>query len=312
MGTSATNDITSNIPNIIWIEPNLDNEENTSYLKELRNIKNAKISCFKNVKDALVLIKKIKFIETNIIISGSLYVEFIENFEENLTDIFIIPKIIIFTSNKERFIESNKNYIDKYYLFYNLGGIHTSFNDIINFLLKSLSKPINKNDIIKENELTIEFIDCKEKLVLPLFYKSLIEITSADNIEKLTEYLYNKYYTNKEINKLLNSFKNRTDIPIELLSKYYARLYSIESEFNNDMKKELKGDDKDKYLTYIKILFEGVKLKSLPLASNNILYRGSKISNDEIIKIKEYLKNKIKDLPAAIIFFKSFLSFTKI
>ena len=54
----------------------------------------------------LWLIKKIKFSETNIIISVLICNEFIEKFEENWTDIFIIPKIIIFTSNKERFIET--------------------------------------------------------------------------------------------------------------------------------------------------------------------------------------------------------------
>ena len=58
MGTTASNDIISNITNIIWIEQNVDNEENKYYLKELKNIQNIKINCFKNVMDALALIKK--------------------------------------------------------------------------------------------------------------------------------------------------------------------------------------------------------------------------------------------------------------
>jgi len=304
---------------------NVDNKENTYYTKELKKIKNTKIDCFKNVMDALTLIKKIKFSETNIIISGSLYSEFIENFEENLKNIFIIPKIIIFTSNIGKFIENNNNYNDNKISFYNLGGIHIFFNEVKNFL-ESSSKPINKNDIqaqniqspipkimkiFEEKQLTFEYIDCKEKLVLPLLYKSLIEITSTDNIEKYTEYLYNKYSINKEVNKLLKSIQYISDIPIELLSKYYARLYTIESQFYYDINKELRKKEKEKYLLYIKILYEGVNLKSLPLASNNILYRGSKISNDEIIKIKEFLKNKKEDLPGAIVFSKSFLSFSK-
>ena len=100
-------------------------------------------------------------------------------------------------------------------------------------------------------------------------------------------------------------------IPIELLSKYYIRLFTLESQFYNDINKEIRGNEKDKYLSYIKILYEGIKLKSLSIASNNILYRGSKMPNDEIIRIKEYLKNKIKDLPGAIVFSKSFISFSK-
>ena len=76
-----------------------------------------------------------------------------------------MPKIIIFSSNKERFIEK------KYNSFYKIWGIQTSFDDLIYFLLKSLSKPINRKDIIEENELTLEYIDCKEKLLL-FYYKN--------------------------------------------------------------------------------------------------------------------------------------------
>ena len=312
MGNTTTNNTNEpNITNVIWIDPNVDNEENTCYLKELETLENTNINCFKNVIDALTLIKKIKFSETNIIISGSLYKEFIEKFEEILNDIFIIPKIIIFTSNEEKFLEYNKYYNNKNNSFYNLGGIKTSFDDIKNFLIKPLSKPDNSKNKEVENDLTFEYIDCKEKLVLPLLYKSLIEMTSKDNIDKYTEYLYNKYSTNEDINKLLNSIKYIQDIPIELLSKYYIRLYTIESQFYKDINKELRSNEKYQYLLYIKILYEGVKLKSLPLASNNILYRGSKISNKEIIVIKNYLKNKIENLPGAIVFSKSFLSFTK-
>ena len=44
---------------------------------------------------------------------------------------------------------------------------------------------------------------------------------------------------------------------------------------------------------------------------DNILYRGAKISKEEISKIKNYEKRKIDNLPYAIVFSKSFLSFTK-
>ena len=58
-------------------------------------------------------------------------------------------------------------------------------------------------------------------------------------------------------------------------------------------------------------MYEGVKLKALPLVNNNILYRGSKISNDEIITIKNYMQKKIQNLPSSIVFSKVFLSFSK-
>ena len=60
----------------------------------------------------------------------------------------IIPKIIIFTKNKEDFIKLNKDYNnDKFYIY---GGIVTSFNDIKEFL---------KNKEIKYKERPLEEIE---------------------------------------------------------------------------------------------------------------------------------------------------------
>ena len=39
----------------------------------------------------------------------------------------------------------------------------------------------------------------------------------------------------------------------------------------------------------------------MQLASDKVLYPWSKISNNEIIKLKEYLKNKIEGLPGDIV-----------
>ena len=65
------------------------------------------------------------------------------------------------------------------------------------------------------------------------------------------------------------------NIPVEILCKYYARLYTAESSFYKILNSDLKMNNKDKYLylPYIKTFYDGVKLKSLPLASNNILYK---------------------------------------
>ena len=89
------------------------------------------------------------------------------------------------------------------------------------------------------------------------------------------------------------------------------RAYTIESDFYRDINKDLGTNNKKDHLPFIIALYEGTKYKSLPLASNTFLYRGSKISIYELDKIKNYLKNKIKDLPAAIVFSRSFLSFSK-
>ena len=295
---------------MIWIDANIDNKENVAYRKELSSIGSIRLRLAKNVDKAIKYLKNIDFHETKIIVSGRLYPEFIKSFKENIIDIYVAPKIVVFTRNKQKFLEYNKDYLDEDNIFYSSGGVATSFEEIKKLLLNECI--LNKLDKPDDTLLTFEYIDSIEKLILPLFFKALIDNTSNQDLQKYTNLLYETYSKEKEqIKKLLGSIVSLPKIPIEILSKYYAKLYTADSTFHRDINKDLGLNKKEKYLKYIKTLYEGVKLKSLPLASNNILYRGSKISKEEINIIKSYLKKKIKDLPSSIVFSRSFLSFSK-
>ena len=292
LNKKAKSIISKEISNIIWIDTNVDNEENILYLKELELIGNFKINCFKSVEKAIEIIKTINFEQTFIIICGKLYKDFIEKFKENLKDIYIIPKIIIFTNNKEKLINYNKE-INYNHPYYNLGGIKTSFDEVKNFilnsgeinsiLLKEEDEPQGINSILlkKEDEpqLIFEYIDCKEKLILPMLYKSLIDCIPIEKVENFTKFLYNKYSKNsKSLEILLNYIYSIPGIPIELLCKFYIRIYTSESNFYIDLNRDLREGKKDMYLPYIKVLYEGIKLQSLNIASNTILFRGSRIA----------------------------------
>ena len=293
---------------VFWADPNINNIENAEYKKDLESYNYLDVKCFNNIQDLINEIKNIEFEETVIIISGSFYPQFINIFKENIKILKIIPQIIIFTwGGRKEELKMDYEDIDTTNSFYHLGGVKTVFEDVKKLILKGFQK----RDMEKEYQLTFEYIDCKEKLVLPTFYKALIDLPKKESIQKYNEYIYNKYSNNEIINKLLKPIKSIPDIPIDLLSKLYARLYTIDSDFYYDMNKDLRENKKDNYLTFIKILYEGVKLKGLDLAKENELYRGSKIANKEIEKIKEYLANKKKDLPGAIVFCQTFLSFTK-
>ena len=318
--------------NIIWIDTNINGTETKIYIKQLKDKGYKNVKLYKNVNDAIYEMKLIKFEETFIIVSGKLYPEFVKCFKENVTFMHIVPKIIVFAFDKEKFFEYNKDFLNKENCFYNYGGINTLFKQVKEFIdntkkirESSLTREdlpipssylplVNQDKINSSNEiqLTFEYIDCKEKLILPLFFKTLIDNITADNIEQYTNSLY-QIYSNKndKIKNLLEQMISMPNIPLEIIAKYYVRLYTLASDFYKNMNKDLGLNKIDKYLQYIKALYEGVKLKSLSLASNNILYRGSKISNNEIDKIKNYLSNKVKGLPGAIVFSKSFLSFTK-
>ena len=242
---------------VIWIDQNCDNFINIGYAKELRAINSIKyLILYKSVDEAMTYLKDIKFNETIIIVSGRLYSELVEKFKENVLDIYTVPKIIVFTSSKSKFIEFNKDYEDETNNFYNFGGIAVAFKQIENFLnaeikdkniiisnepnLKNFENSSNykpfETEIGKilfnkseEVQLTFEYIDKKEKLVLPLFFKALIDNASNENIEKYNELLYNSYSKSSEsIKELLGPIQSIPDIPIEILSKYYARLYTSE------------------------------------------------------------------------------------
>ena len=301
--------------NIIWINENTDNEENKAYLNQLENLDNFNIKSFTNVQESITQIKSIKFERTFIIVSGGLYIEFIQCFSMSLSEIYVIPKLIIFESNKQNFFNYNKEFVEILSnKFYNYGGIKTSFNEIYNFILNesNIENKLLFNDNDYENYV-FEYIDSKEQLLLPLFYKTCIDITPNDKIETFSQYLYNKYGNKSEqIKALLDCFINMKDIPLELISKYYSRMYTNEdSHFYSELNKDLRENKKDKYLPYIKALYEGIKSKSLKISNNDILYRGSSLSKEEISKIKKYINQKKENLPSSIVFSKMFLSFTK-
>lgn len=121
--------------NVIWVDANVDNCENTSYKEEMKSMEDIKLKWFKDPSQAIDYLKQIKFEETKIIISWRLYAEFIENFVENIKEINVVPKIIIFTGRKSSFIKYNQQYANYiYHDYYNYGGIQVSFLDVKKFL----------------------------------------------------------------------------------------------------------------------------------------------------------------------------------
>ena len=295
------------ISKVIWIEEALESPENKEYAIKLNSFGSFETNLFTNVDKAIVNMKSIKFQQTFVIVSGKLYPEFVEKFKKNIIDMCFAPKIIICTKNKQNYIITSGIYQGN--TFYNFGGVFDKFQDVIEFLRAEIK---NKLEIKKADnvQLTFEYINNKQNLILPLFFKTLIDSTNK-NVDKYTSYLYDEYSKNERIKNLLDSIRYISDIPVEILSKYYARLYTAQSQFYQNINKELGQNKVDKYLPFIKTLYEGVKLKSLPLSNDKLLFRGGKISNDEIGKIQYYINNKIQGLPSSIVFSKSFLSFSK-
>ena len=81
--------------NVIWIDQNIDNEENSFYINKLKEIDSLNIYLFKKIEDAISFLKTILFQETKIIVSGRLYDELLKNFKDNILDMHFAPKILV-------------------------------------------------------------------------------------------------------------------------------------------------------------------------------------------------------------------------
>ena len=242
------------IDSIIWIDQNVNNEENKKYLTYLKNSK-SQIDTLTNIESGLNKIYEPKnnFKDIYLIVDDSIYIDFILKFKNNLMNIFVVPKIIISTNDKESFLKKNSNIkdiIDN--KFYNLGGIGAQkiCKDVfIDFMIEKKWKKyyeIENKTLISNTggeQFTFEKINNKLELYLPVFYKALIKLNGKDIFDELTHYLYDTYKENKYIKKLLEPIDGIPEIPIEILCKYYGRLYTIESNFYRDLNKSLREEN---------------------------------------------------------------------
>ena len=107
------------------------------------------------------------------------------------------------------------------------------------------------------------------------------------------------YQDDKKYKSLFNPITTIPDIPIELLSKYYARMYTINGNFFEKMKRDLLIDyNKNNilYQSYIKTIYEGVEkkaLKTLDSFENLQLYSAQYFTEKQIKEINDYRQNTV-------------------
>ena len=202
--------------------------------------------------------------------------------------------------------------------FYNPGGVFVHFNELLKemkLIMKKLDssfkiKPRIKDKYNYEGVLTFEYLEREEDLLAPALYKDIItnEKITEENCKLFHNFILS--FDEKELNRLIKNLVLFKYVPFEILSKFWARCYTVESDFyknlnNKLMKSELSFNNK----TFINMLYTGVEINSLKSFSGNNLFRGSSINKIEIDKIKKY-KNLGK-LSSIVVFSKAFLSFSE-
>ena len=313
----------SEIKKVIWIDKSVYNNENQGYKKIMEEKYGLDVKTFDNAK---LGIEEIKSTETYspifIITSGTIYPEFYQFFKKAVTFIKNLPVQIIFTSSVNSFKSTHKNdeigqQIGK---FYNLGGVTDEFEDVENFIVKMNTKLRNykvkcpytyKRSQDFSGLQTFSYVNEKKTLFLPMFFKSIKKKKKIDYKETLDfiHFILNNF-GNDKISELFKGMILFNDIPEPILSKFFARGYTLESPFYGIMNQNLMKKNYNYFSTYIKFLYKGIHNYSYKPLTDCTLYRGTKLEKSEINYLRNILKKKRLNKEIPIIYCTSFLSFS--
>ena len=289
--------------NLLWIEKNIENGENKEKIKEFEILKIYNIFIFEDLEKMKEKLLSYKFMETIIILTEEFIDKFYKTISTIIPNLYIIPKVYIYTNTKTKY-EINLEYKDS--PFYDINFIFDNFS-----LLK---QEIEKDEILeyfsKYSNFYFEKIENENQLILPLYYYKLITL-KQQKIEDIIE--FNKFLQNqfKSKNKIINDLLSLTffyNTPIELLIKYWLRLYTY-SDFSKLINENLKNKTENKYGIFTQVLYEGLEINNIQPVLNKKLYRGGIIIKDELNKIINSDKQNI-NIPNFICFIKNFVTFT--
>ena len=294
---------------VLWIHSNRFKNSNNIFKSALtkRNLQ------FKEVSDptsGIEELKKIHYRCIYVVVSGSMFQEFIQKFQENISEISCIPIITIFALNIEKY--QKLKYAN--HPFYNSGGIHREYDGLIQTFLKFdsiITNKIEKNIIspVYNNEcFNFEKIDSIPKLYFPFIYSKFIKRIDDNDIHEFHKNILK--YDNEDIKKLIYPLVNLSEIPIEILVKFWLRIYTLETGFYSNMNCKLMKLKGKEFETFIKLIYFALNEKYLKNRCDICLYRGDILNNEELNTIID--KSKSDSIKDKLIYSRKFLSFSSV
>ena len=325
---------------IIWIDKNIDNEENThTYNEFVYSLPEFDIIKCKSVKETFDYISKnyeadFKFKLFYVIVSGTLSEEFFNEYVKKTLEIHILCATIIYCSEEHR----KKNEFKPFYLdnFLNPGKVTDSSYFVIEYIKsieckyylednefcllnnkKEENEEINDKDKNKDKiEFAAEFTYIKDlgEIAYPIIISKYINSTLIEKEE--LETIQEEYV--KSFPQLKHLFKPSEEknifIPYHILAKYYLYAYTHESNFYVKLNNELRERKFDDHRIYIYLMYNALNKGIFKSYSQSNLYRGGTLSKEEFENLmKQYVKQKISKSDTNKIFFfsRKFLSFSK-
>ena len=176
----------------------------------------------------------------------------------------------------------------------------------------------NENEIKVRNKIPREFklgaqfsfLNCLEEMAYPILICKSINwsLIEKDILEDMQKDLIKKYPELKHIIK--PSQEKDIFIPYNILAKYYLHLYTLDSNFYNELIRDLEQGKFDKYRTYIYLLYSCLNKGLFESFNKTKLYRGGTLSKEEFNDLNEKIKKIDKNTKLSL-FSKKFFSFSK-
>ncbi len=257
-------------------------------------------------------LEKIKFNLTYIIISGSLFTDYISELKNIENKISASPRVIIFTSKSTK--EKIRNMKEINDSFYNIGGLAITFDEVQSFLSKNifgkelnLIRGLRREKIQTGGDFSFQLIENKTDLIGPVYLSDLIIKPYKLEYAMFDKYLIDNY--GDTMNELISQIY-KVDCPDSLRIKYWLRAYTLETKFYKDLNSDLMKGQTKLYLPYITLLYYGLRNNCINVNISNDLYRGALINKEEIENLINHINKKNSDISYALIYCKSFMSFS--
>ena len=297
---------------LIWLDKEVNSVFNKSNQDLIKNVGNIQLITVTDVKTCMIKIKEIKFKKTIIMVSAKLALSLFKSFMNDLTDISIIPKIIVFTSKDTmKKIQKDPKDLIKF-PFFKKDLVICQLGVLVNELKKeSIYQPktISKN-INAIQGFTFDIVNSLNDLIIPNNFSTLTTLPKNSEIKDFNQFLIDTFSSNTDLKYLIEQTIDYQDIPLEILIKYWLRVYTIEPNFIKEMNKSL-NDNKEKnnkYNTYIRVLYSALNKKIIKFYNNSTIFIGTKITKEEINKIQNNINNKKPNLPSCFCYNKAFIS----
>ncbi len=286
---------------LVWLDPNVNDKYNKSNQDMIKKVGNIELITCTKVSECITKILEIKCKKTIIMVSAKLAKSLFNKINDNIDKLSIIPRIIIFTGKQTmESIKKNPKEFEKYPFFKKdlvitqLGVLITELKKEIKYEPKIGMKTINFSKCFQ-----FDIVNSIDDLVIPIKFSNAIKKPSNQEINHFNKFLLDNFSSNPHIKYLIEQTIQYTNIPFEIIVKYWLRVYSMDSQFIKEMNNSLskKDSNSNMYNIFVRCIFSALKEKIIKPLNNKTLYIGTKISKEEIDSIQKFLSSKKEGLP---------------